>query len=80
MPEAGRRLGLSSRSAKRALREAGITLHHINARALAVEESDLEALIAKRQGYTGRGRPPGAKNKPKEETNEEQPGEQAVDN
>ncbi len=59
MPEAGKRIGLSGRSAKRALRDAGITLHAINARALAVEESDLNAFIASRAGYSGRGRPKG---------------------
>ena len=70
MPEAGRRLGVSSRSAKRALRDAGVTLHAINERALAVEEADLETFVAQRleTGYGGRGRPPGSKNKPKSET------------
>ena len=73
MPEAGRRLGVSSKSAKRALKDAGITLHAINERALAVEESDLDAFVMQRTnaGYAGRGRPPGSKNKPKDANLEE---------
>ena len=72
MPEAGRRLGVSGRSAKRALKDAGILLHAINERALAVDESDLEAFILQRAetGYNGRGRPPGSKNKLKSETDQ----------
>lgn len=57
MPEAARRLGVSSTSARRALLNAGVPLVHINARALAVSERDLAALVASRAGYAGRGRP-----------------------
>ncbi len=52
---------------RRALQGAGVAFVEINPKAFAVEEADLEAFLAKRpEGYTGRGRPPGAKNKPKE--------------
>lgn len=61
-------MGVSFRSAKRALKNANVPLVAINERALAVEETDLDAFLATRpDGYTGRGRPPGAKNKPKDE-------------
>lgn len=60
MSEAAVRLGLSgSVAALRALRAAGVPLVTIHARAFAVEESDLAPLIAKRAGYSGRGRPEG---------------------
>lgn len=57
MPEAGKRLGVSADSARRSLVNAGVPLVRINARALAVEEKDLEAFQAKRATYRGMGRP-----------------------
>lgn len=46
--------------------DSGVNLIRINAKALAVEETDLEEFIKKRGQSPGRGRPPGAKNKAKE--------------
>ncbi len=68
MGEAARRLGMTTpNAALRALRAAGVPLVAISTRANVVEEADLAAFIAQRPpGYKGRGRPPGAKNKPKE--------------
>lgn len=69
MPEAARRAGVTPTSIKRALANASVPLIRINAKAIAVEDSDLEAFMAcrQRQGYLGKGRPRGAKNKPKEQ-------------
>lgn len=62
MPEAARRMGVSTLSARRALLNAGVPLIKINERAYAIKEEDLTAFIAARQavGYSGRGRPRGA--------------------
>ncbi len=57
MPEAGRRLGVSSDSARRALVNAGVHMLRVNTRAWAVSEKDLKAFIESRAGYVGRGRP-----------------------
>ena len=57
IPEAGRRLGVSTDSARRALLNAGVELVQINDRALAVEETDLEEFAKTRESYGGRGRP-----------------------
>jgi hypothetical protein len=57
MPEAARRLGVARTSAIRALTNAGVPLVRINQKALAVEETDLEAFVAGRAAYGGRGRP-----------------------
>ena len=57
MPEAGKRLGVSGDSTRRALLNAGVRLVRINARALAVEEQDLHAFMASRATYQGKGRP-----------------------
>ena len=68
MPEAARRAGVSPTSIRRALMNAGVALVEINAKAKAVEETDLQAFMESRAkiGYPGghRGRPRGAKNKP----------------
>ena len=67
MPEAAARAGMARNTVKRALETAGVTLHRINRRAFAVDEADLDAFLAARaaRGYLGRGRPRGAKNRPK---------------
>ena len=67
MPEAARRAGVTPTSIRRALANADVPLTQINAKAIAVEASDLDAFMARRQseGYAGKGRPRGAKNKPK---------------
>lgn len=58
MPEACRRLGLrGGDSARRALLAAKVPLQRINGCALAVRAADLEAFVAQRSNYTGRGRP-----------------------
>lgn len=57
MPDAGRRLGVAPDSARRALVNAAVPLVRINARAWAVDESDLQVFINRRAGYKGRGRP-----------------------
>jgi hypothetical protein len=58
MPDAAKRIGVSSgNTARRALQNAGVPLVEINKRAMAVEESDLEAFIEARAGYSGFGRP-----------------------
>jgi hypothetical protein len=57
MPEAGKRLGISGDSARRAFVNAGIPLVKINERAWAVTEEDLNAFKVLRTGYVGRGRP-----------------------
>jgi hypothetical protein len=66
MPDVAKRMGVSVKSAKRTLKNAQVPLVAINSRALAVEEDDLAAFLAERSGYAGRGRPGGARNKPKE--------------
>ncbi len=59
MPEAARRLGYTTtNSALRALQNGGVPLVRINARAWAVEETDLQEFMSQREGYTGTGRPP----------------------
>jgi hypothetical protein len=65
MPEAARRANVSATSIRRSLANAGISLVEINAKAKAVDESDLEVFLETRKhvGYTGTGRPRGAKNK-----------------
>lgn len=65
MPEAAKRANVSPTSIRRALANAGVPLVEINAKAKAVEESDLQAFMERRasSGYAGTGRPPGAKNK-----------------
>ncbi len=57
MPEAGRRLGVSSDSARRALANAGVQMLRVNARAWAVSEKDLKTFMESRADYAGRGRP-----------------------
>jgi hypothetical protein len=60
MPEAARRAGFTSTFAiSKALRNAGILLHQINQRALAVDEDELSRFVEQRRdsGYKGRGRP-----------------------
>jgi hypothetical protein len=57
MPEAGRRLGVSGDSARRALLNAGVEMQRINARAWAVDEKVFEEFLKKRDDYSGRGRP-----------------------
>lgn len=51
MTEAGRRLGVTSNSARRALQNADVPLTIISARSYAVDETDLQAFIDKRVGY-----------------------------
>ena len=67
MGEAGRRLGVTSNSARRALQNANVPLVKISDRVHAIEETDLEAFVKKRGESPGTGRPKGAKNKPKDE-------------
>ena len=57
MGEAGKRLGVTSNSARRALQNAGIPLTVISTRSYAVEEADLQILIDKRGTNPGPGRP-----------------------
>ncbi len=65
MPEAAKRINdrlgmrLNAKSVKRTLRSASLTLVPINKRALAIEDSDIEAFILSREKaeYSGRGRP-----------------------
>lgn len=59
MAEAGKRLGVATSSALRALSNAGVKIVQLSEKAYAVEESDLNDFIAARQanGYKGRGRP-----------------------
>jgi hypothetical protein len=66
MPEAGRRAGMTSDGIRRALMNAGASLIRINEKAIAVDERDLAAFVEKRGESPGRGRPLGAKNRPKE--------------
>lgn len=66
MAEAGKRMGMTSNAARLSLMNAGVPLAAISARLSMVDEADLAAYIASRPaGYKGRGRPPGARNKPK---------------
>ena len=66
MREAGERIGVKPNAARVALLNAGVPLITISARSFAVDEDELAAFIAKRpEGYKGRGRPAGVKNKPK---------------
>ncbi len=67
MPDAAERAGMTRAGVRLALINAGVELVKINANALAVEEKDLLNFIAKRGHSPGRGRPQGAKNKPKEQ-------------
>ena len=67
MPEAGRRAGMTPSGIRVALMNAGIALTRINEKAIAVDEADLAAFVARRGESPGRGRPQGAKNKPKEQ-------------
>ena len=60
MTEAGKRLGVTSNSARRALQNAGVPLVAVTARTYVVSEEDFEAFATQRQGYAGRGRPLGA--------------------
>ena len=67
MKEAALRIGIGPNAARLALMNAGVPLVVISVRSFAVDEEDLAAYIASRpSGYKGRGRPPGAKNKPKD--------------
>ena len=66
MPEAGRRAGMTPDGVRRSLMNAGVNLIRINAKAIAVDEADLAAFVEKRGESPGRGRPQGAKNRPKE--------------
>ena len=50
---------------RRALMGARVSLTRINEKAIAVDEADLAAFVAKRGESPGRGRPQGAKNKAK---------------
>lgn len=56
MAEAGRRMGVSGRSAKRALRGAGVLLYQ-RGRGFVVAEKALAAFLLARLDYAGRGRP-----------------------
>jgi hypothetical protein len=72
MPAVAIKMGISFRSAKRALKNADVPLVVINARALAVEDTELASFLAKRPAnYSGRGRPQGARNKPKDESRQQ---------
>ena len=65
MPEAGRRAGMTADGVRRSLMNAGISLTRINEKAIAVDEAELAAFVKNRGESPGRGRPLGAKNKPK---------------
>ena len=67
MREAARRMGVKPNSARIALLNAGVLLVTISARSFAVDEADLASFIERRGISPGRGRPKGAKNKPKPE-------------
>jgi hypothetical protein len=70
MPEAARRMGVSTLSARRALLNAGVPLIRVNERAYAVTAENFAAFLAARQavGYKGRGRPSKVAAEPKGET------------
>jgi len=65
MPEAARRAGMTPDGIRRALMNAGVRLTRINAKAVAVDESALADFVRGRGVSPGRGRPLGAKNRPK---------------
>ncbi len=67
MPEAAQRAGMTPDGIRRALMNAGVSLTRINAKAIAVEETDLANFVRLRGVSPGRGRPPGVKNRPKQE-------------
>jgi hypothetical protein len=52
MPEAAKRSGMTSDGVRRSLTNAGVPLVRINAKAWAVEETDLAAHLARRPNYT----------------------------
>lgn len=54
MAEAGRRMGVTSNSARIALKKAGVPLVFLNATTAQVKESDLESFLKRRPGI---GRP-----------------------
>ena len=57
MGEAGKRMGVTSNSARRALQNAGVSLVPISTRAYVVDENDLETYMRARAGNRSRGRP-----------------------
>ena len=66
MTEAATRAAMTVDGVRTALLNAGAPLVRISARALAVEERDLEQMLKSRPAdYQGRGRPKGSKNKSK---------------
>ena len=68
MPEAAKRAGMTPSGIRVALMNAGVSLTRINAKAIAVDETDLAAFVESRGESPGRGRPQGAKNKAKVRT------------
>lgn len=54
---------MTSDGIRRALMNAGVGLTRINAKAIAVDEAELAAFVARRGESPGRGRPLGAKNR-----------------
>lgn len=63
--EAARRAGMTTDGIRLGLRNAAIEIIELSPRAYAVDEDALAAWIASRPVGYRRGRPPGAKNKPK---------------
>lgn len=57
MPDAAQRIGYTSDGLRRTLIQAGVALVRIHAKAVAVEEADLDAFLGLRRNYIGRGRP-----------------------